>query len=172
MKKRFWRRRKAHKGQPTMVGDILGTWLQNKARNPIVLHGNKLFENWAMILGSDLAEDMYPIGIHNKTLQVAAEDSMILQDIRMNSAEILRRVNAFMMECGDDLCFEKIEFSLIQGRTILTQTQTSLYKDEIYVPPAPETLAPKFFEDDSALAACYKAYCDCVKREKKGKNKH
>lgn len=172
MKKKNWYRRKAYTSKPVKLNEFLEDWLRTKARNPIVLHGKRLFENWDMVLGSDLAQDAFPVGIHNRTLLIATEDSMLLQDIRMNSAEILERVNAFMMACGDDLHFEKIEFSLVQGRTILTQSGTPSFRTEPYIPPAPKHLPPKEFPDNPALASCYKAYCECVEKEKQDKKNH
>jgi hypothetical protein len=55
-----------------------------------------LWQNWSMVMGQELACLAVPLGVRQKILLVGAQDSIAMQELHLQSEEILERVNAFM----------------------------------------------------------------------------
>jgi len=75
-----------------------------------------LWQNWNIVL-DDLSERVFPMGAKQKTLLLGVEDNMEMQEMRMEYNSILDRVNSFMLYTGEKKYFDKLEFSLLRGRT-------------------------------------------------------
>ncbi|MDR3319761.1 MAG: DUF721 domain-containing protein [Desulfovibrio sp.] len=74
----------------------------------------QLWNNWGMVMGP-LASLALPLGTRGDMLLLGAPDSMALQEIHLQSEEILERVNAFM----DGPLFAAVNLSLCFDKTIL-----------------------------------------------------
>ena len=58
----------------------------------------RLWLNWSMAMGPELAPLAWPLGERNGVLLVGGEDAMIMQELTLMREEILERANAFMGE--------------------------------------------------------------------------
>jgi hypothetical protein len=76
---------------------------------------HRLWQNWNMVMGGELADRAYPLGHRDKTLLVGAADQFLLQELVYFIPEILERVNAFMGEKR----FSRAELHPLAGRTPL-----------------------------------------------------
>ena len=56
----------------------------------------RLWQNWEMVMGPDIAPLAWPLGARNDILIVGGEDNLALQELSFMTPEILERVNAFM----------------------------------------------------------------------------
>lgn len=74
----------------------------------------QLWQHWEMVMGPELAGLALPLGHHRDVLLVAACDSMVMQELQMQSDEILERVNAFV-----DGMFKSVRLSLPMDRNVL-----------------------------------------------------
>lgn len=127
----------------------------------------QLWRHWDMVLGEYLASLGRPLGHKEGTLLIGAEDTMAMQELSMQSVEILERVNAFMAEGF----FEKIKVELMQQRQDLARPKaaapTSAWADtphtEPLYPAAPIGAHLGSMKPDSPVARCYEAW---VKRLK------
>lgn len=115
-----------------------------------------LWDNWAMVLGEDMAPLGFPIGHKDATLLIGAEDSMAMQELFMQSAEILERANAFM----DSNFFERVRVVLLQGKRPLNEKRSVRPRHRLRRanPPRPPRLGGLQLPPDSPVAECYKAY--------------
>lgn len=71
----------------------------------------RLWQNWEMVMGPDIAPLAWPLGARNGILIVGGEDNLALQELSFMTPEILERVNAFM----DAPVFDKVELRLVMG---------------------------------------------------------
>lgn len=121
-------------------------------------HLNALWNNWDMVLGEDLAQLGAPLGHKDRMLQIGAEDSMALQELSLQSPDILDRVNAFM----DGPFFVQVRVILLQGQRALNERRParSLTPLRPCVPPRPPRLGALSgtFPPGSLVASCYDAY--------------
>lgn len=117
-----------------------------------------LWQNWSMILGEELAGIALPMGHKEQTLVIGAEDNMAMQELSMQSPEILERVNAFM----DQEYFSKVKVVLMLGqRPLRTEPEKrSVSAPRSALPPKPPRLGSLHgkMDPDSVVAACYQAY--------------
>lgn len=112
------------------IADALKEYLNARgAKNQFQLA--RLWENWEMVMGPDLAALAFPLGQRKGILLVGAEDNMAAQDLSYMSPEILERVNAFM----DGPFFNRVEVHLLFGRTPLDTTR-------VVVPPSSRVPLP------------------------------
>lgn len=135
------------------IGDLLDTVLQTIGASPERARLCALWQNWDFVMGPELAPLAYPLGQHKGTLLIGAEDSMLMQELHMQSDEILERVNAFM----DGQFFTSVRLSLVLDKKVLN-------KPRPIVPPSPfaqergATLHGRYLKDmavDSPVARCY-----------------
>lgn len=119
-------------------------------------HLVRLWENWDMVMGPDIAPLAYPMGHRKTILQVGAEDNMAQQDLMFMTPEILERANGFM----DEPYFERVEVHLVMGRKPLDQLRPVLrnpYRPPL--PPRPAHLGTLHDMDpESPVARCYAKY--------------
>lgn len=157
----FFRRRRDHAADtpfdrppPTArgVGELLPDVLAGMGGDPLRMRLVQLWRHWEMVLGPELAPLARPLGHHKDTLLIGAEDAMLMQELHLQSGEILERVNAFM----EGPYFATVKVSLRFQRTEL---------DSIAPPPPPPLPAaerPQLtgsalagMRADSAVARCY-----------------
>ena len=157
----FFRRRREHAAEtpfdrppPTArgVGELLPDVLAGMGGDPLRMRLVQLWRHWEMVLGPELAPLARPLGHHKDTLLIGAEDAMLMQELHLQSGEILERVNAFM----EGPYFAAVKVSLCFQRTEL---------DNIVPPtprPLPATERPQLtgsalddMRADSAVARCY-----------------
>lgn len=134
------------------VGDLLPDVLAGMGGDPVRLRLVQLWRHWEMVLGPELAPLARPLGHHKDTLLIGAEDAMLMQELHLQSGEILERVNAFM----EGPYFAAVKVSLCFQRTEL---------DNIAPPPPPPPPAverPQLtgsaleaMRADSVVARCY-----------------
>ena len=151
------------------IQNMLEDFILSRAKNADQANFHELWVNWAMVLGDDLAELAKPLGVRNKILRIGANSNIELQEIRMQHDDILGRANAFMKAFGHDDFFEKLEFTLFQGKSPISPGQ-ELPKHLNYARPAhPQNIgnANIDFKDNHALARCYEAYCKQLENENK-----
>lgn len=120
----------------------------------------RLWENWPMVMGEDMAGLAMPLGHRKNVLLIGAEDHLVMQELSFCTPEILERVNAFM----DSAYFEKIELHLHMGQAVLDLPPPELAS--MGSPPpieCPAGLTGSFaampgLNMDSPVARCYMAY--------------
>lgn len=155
---RRWRDRTAEmpfdRPPPTArgVGELLPDVLAGMGGDPVRLRLVQLWRHWEMVLGPDLAPLARPLGHRKDILLIGAEDAMLMQELHLQSGEILERVNAFM----EGPFFASVKVSLCFQQTEL---------DNIAPPPPPPLPAverPRLtgsaldgMRADSAVARCY-----------------
>ena len=138
------------------IGEALSIFFeQNSSEEQRALNG--LWQNWGKILG-DLADLGVPLGHKDTTLIIGADDNMAMQELSMQSLDILERVNDFLKK---DF-FSKVTVVLMQGRKDLTHKRPSR-EIEPLKPPLPKRplrlggLQGRL-NPESPVAACYEAY--------------
>ena len=80
-----------------------------------------LWKSWEQVMGEELACLGYPLGHKERVLTIGADDSMALQELSLQAAEILDRANAFM---GSEY-FENVRVLLMQGKEALAGSKSS-----------------------------------------------
>ena len=117
----------------------------------------RLWQNWEMVMGPDIAPLAWPLGARNGILIVGGEDNLALQELSFMTPEILERVNAFM----DAPVFDKVELRLVMGDRPLDQAPDIQPSTRVRpAPPRPRHLGAHREEmnPDSPVARCYAAY--------------
>ena len=117
----------------------------------------RLWQNWAMVMGPDIAPLAWPLGARNDILIVGGEDNLALQELSFMTPEILERVNAFM----DAPVFDRVELRLVMGDRPLDQMPDIQPSTRVRpAPPRPRQLGAHLEEmnPDSPVARCYAAY--------------
>ena len=117
----------------------------------------RLWQNWEMVMGPDIAPLAWPLGARNDILIVGGEDNLALQELSFMTPEILERVNAFM----DAPAFSRVELRLVMGARPLDQPpDIQPSTRERPAPERPALLGEHFTEmrPDSPEARCYAAY--------------
>lgn len=141
---------------PREVGELLPGVLAALGGDAARLRLVQLWRHWEMVLGPELAPLARPLGHHGDSLLIGAEDAMLMQELHLQSGEILERVNAFM----EGPFFSCVKLSLCFRRTEL---------DSIVAPPAPPPRPPlerprltgdalAGMRPDSPVARCYARY--------------
>lgn len=124
----------------------------------------RLWENWHMVMGQDMAEMAVPLGHRGSILLVGGDDNLVLQDLTFMSPEILERVNAFM----DSAFFSRVELHLLMGRTSLDVAPvlqpTTRVRPVPVRPPHLYGAALRDADPDSPVARCYRAYVQMHER--------
>lgn len=130
----------------------------------------RLWQNWDMVMGPDIAPLARPLGVRNDLLLVGGDDNLALQDLSFMTPEILERVNAFM----DAPVFNKVELRLIMGKATLDHAPDMQPVQRLRpLPERPFDLGGHLGEmrTDSPVARCYAAYLEmhaeleCLQRE-------
>ncbi len=130
-------------------------------------HLNALWKSWSAIMGEDIAGLGFPLGHNKKTLLVGSDDNMALQELSMQSMEILERANVFM----DSNFFETVKFVLLQGQRPLNlfRPRSSAEHPKIQLEDLPQigALLGKL-NPESPVTLCYEAYVRLAKELKEG----
>lgn len=117
----------------------------------------RLWQNWEMVMGPELAGLAMPLGHRDVTLLVGAEDNPALQELSLQTPEILERVNAFM----DAPFFQRVEVHLLLGRAPL-DIPPPLLPPPDRVRPAPlrpaGLLGRLKLDPATPVGRCYAAY--------------
>lgn len=125
----------------------------------------RLWDNWEAALGPDLAALAQPLGHHAEkgatdrkgrrvTLLLAAEDAMLLQELRFRGDEILERVNVFL---GRPY-FSEVKVSLPLGRSAPVRSRERAARPEQGETgggPAARGVFLADMDGDSPVARCY-----------------
>lgn len=140
---------------PCGVGEFLPSVLAALGGDAARLRLVQLWRHWEMVLGPELAPLARPLGHHGESLLIGAEDAMLMQELHLQSGEILERVNAFM----EGPFFSCVKVSLRFQRTELDSIGAPP------VPPAPPAVRPhltgealRAMRPDSPVARCYARY--------------
>lgn len=117
-----------------------------------------LWQNWSMILGEYLGGLAFPLGHKDETLIIGAEDNMAMQELSLQSPEILERVNAFM----DEEVFSKVKLELLLGQRPLQSGRPArpVMRPAPAIPPRPPRLGTLrgVLDASSLVGKCYEAY--------------
>lgn len=129
---RAWRgRRRAASPETGSLREALLALLENMGGTPERAGLQSLWDNWEKALGTELASLAQPLGSHaarkggandagqGVTLLLAAEDAMLLQELRFRGGEILERVNGFLGKAY----FCDVKISLPLGRSAPVRTR-------------------------------------------------
>lgn len=167
-----WRGRRqatAMSGEP--LGQALLAMLEAMGGSPERAGLQRLWDNWAEVLGEELAALARPLGQHaarrqgrvaggaqlsGAVLLLAAEDAMLLQELRFRGEEILERVNGYLGHAF----FSRVQVSLPLGRSAPVRTRRP-WKPEAATSGerAPATAATGVFlagmDAASPVARCY-----------------
>jgi hypothetical protein len=138
------------------LGEAAGVFLDSRGGRRR-RHLAALWQNWHAVLGGSLAELAFPLGHKDDILLVGAEDSMAMQELSLQSPEILERVNAFM----DEGFFRRMQVSLMHGRPALaSQVRSPAAPPPPVLPPKPPGLGALLGKLDPAspVTRCYEAY--------------
>lgn len=121
----------------------------------------RLWGNWNMVMGPDLAALAIPLGSRKRVLLVGGEDNMAMQELMYQIPEMLERVNAFM----DSEYFAQVEVRLLLGREALDARlaraeQAAAPRPTASLPPRPERLGGLLgqLDPESPVGRCYAAY--------------
>lgn len=101
--------------EPATADRVLTAVLEALGGGPERARLCRLWQNWSMVMGPELAPLALPLGHHKDLLLIGAEDAMLVQELHLLSGEILERVNAFM-ECP---FFSAVKVSLTLDKTVL-----------------------------------------------------
>lgn len=121
-------------------------------------HLTALWRNWSVVMGEALAELAFPLGHKGDVLIIGADDVMAMQELSLQSMEILERANAFM----DSEFFRQVKVNLMQGQQALTRPRPRRPDSPIRPAPPPKPtrlggLVGKL-TPDSPVTRCYEAY--------------
>ena len=117
-----------------------------------------LWENWGMVMGENLSYVAQPLGVHDKTLIIGAEDSMLMHELSFCTPEIMARANAFL----DEEYFCKVRVELLRDRIPLYPPVAARPKEQT-VPeprPRPDNLGQLLgvLDPDSPVGKAYLSY--------------
>lgn len=154
--------------KPVAIQDFCQDLLQQYAKNPHQDSLRYLWENWDMVVGDELVLLAKPLGNKGKILLIGADNPVDLQEIRMYYMDILERANEFLKAFSLDNYFEKIEFSLMNGKNSLGEKKELPCHFNNILPPRPKKYGGKIdFKGNKSLERCYQAFCNRLDYEKK-----
>lgn len=116
----------------------------------------RLWKAWPELMGPELSEMAKPLGHRKRTLILAADDPVVVQELSYFSQEIVERVNSFL---GQEV-FDKILFELLNGRVPLDgyELKRPEFNDpELKKPKNLGKLKDKF-DPNQPVGRCYLKY--------------
>lgn len=81
---------------PRRIGDQVHELLRSMGGTPERCRLSGVWTNWEKVVGAELARIAVPAGSHRRTLLLAAEDAMQIQELQFLSCDILERVNHYI----------------------------------------------------------------------------
>lgn len=139
---------------PARTGTILERVFISLGAAPEQAKLNRLWREWAAVLGPDMAPLARPLGHHGDRLLIGAEDALLLQELYYMGPEIVRRVNAFLQE---DF-FTAVKVSLMLDHQDLDAPGPVAARAAAPAPeplPAPSGASLGLMDPESAVARCY-----------------
>lgn len=165
--------KKIRRSVPVPIQDFCADLIKKYAKNPHQDILRELWDNWDMVCPQEVYSLVKPFAYKGKTLFLGADNPVDLQEIRMYYAEILEHVNIFLDSYGLNNYFEKLEFSLIQGKKSLLERESMPEHFQRCFPPRPREYGGKIdFHGNKSLERCYEAYCNCLDLEEKLQKKN
>lgn len=150
------------KTYPQPVNNVLEQWMAaldravgQSAQGRLV----RLWQNWDMVMGPELAAIAWPLGHRGNILLVGGEDAMIMQELSLQTGEILERVNAFM----DEALFTEVRVSLALGKNPLNSSLAvppPRQRPVLEPGPAPSGMYLGLMNPESAVAKCYARFAN------------
>lgn len=171
--RRVWRgRRRERAGGETSLRDALLGLLESMGGTPERAGLQSLWDNWEKVLGPELAALAQPLGHHGEgkgspapgraALLLAAEDAMLLQELRFRGEEILERVNGFLGQ----VYFCEVKVSLPLGRSAPVRSReplTAPAQEEAEREPAARGVFLAGMDGNSPVARCYARFAGLTK---------
>lgn len=148
-------REQRRKSGPLTSERVLDGVLRGLGSSPDQARLSLLWRHWEVVMGAELAPLARPLGHRDAMLLVGADDAMSLQELHLQSDEILERVNAFM----EKPFFHTVKVSLILGKTELDGPLRRAAAFEEDCPPLPRSAADGRYlgsmDPDSPVARAY-----------------
>ena len=123
----------------------------------------RLWQNWSMVMGPELAPIAWPLGERKGVLLVGGEDSMVMQELVMMRDEFLERANAFM----DERFFTDVHVSLSLGKRPLDGLTPPSRVRAPKILPKLDGSALRGADPDSPAARCYAAFLELARHSGK-----
>ncbi|MDR2695824.1 MAG: DUF721 domain-containing protein [Deltaproteobacteria bacterium] len=114
----------------------------------------RLWQNWSMAMGPELAPLAWPLGARKGVLLIGGEDAMAMQELAMMREEILERANAFM----DEPFFTDVRMSLSLGKRPLDGLTPPARGQIPKILPRLDGSALQGADPGSPAARCYAAF--------------
>lgn len=130
-------REQRRKTGPLTSERVLDGVLRGLGSSPDQARLSLLWRHWEIVMGPGIAPLARPLGHRDAMLLVGADDAMSLQELHLQSDEILERVNAFM----EKPFFRTVKVSLILGKTELDGPLRRAAAFEEDCPPLPRSAA-------------------------------
>lgn len=154
------------KSSPVALKDFYGDFIQRYDKKPEHALLRQLWDNWDMVCPEEIYGLAKPYAYKGKVLFVGAETPLDLQEIRMYYADLLERIQVFLRAYGLETYFEKLEFSLLNGKKSLLDREKMPDHFVQWFPQRPKRYGKKIdFHGSKSLERCYEAYCNCLKNE-------
>jgi len=120
----------------------------------------RLWQNWSMVMGPELAPLAWPLGERKGVLLVGGEDAMVMQELVMLRDEMLERANAFM----DERFFTDVHVSLSLGKRPLDGLTPPPVRGRVLkILPKLDGSALQGAEPDAPATRCYAAFLELAR---------
>jgi len=127
----------------------------------------RLWQNWDMVMGPDLAALALPLGTRGEVLLVGTVDTLAMQELSYAKSEILERVNIFLEAVPRAPILRRVELTLDFGRTALDDVRLPKAPPTPPLAPCPDDVGQAYAQmrPDSIVTTCYLAYLRMHKKE-------
>lgn len=156
------------------IGNLLqGFWSTPKHRRALRLVA--LWTAWDAVVDPDLARLAKPLGHKDRTLFLGVEDAIAMQEVSLQTPDILHAVNTAL---GEPF-FDKVRLDLLRGRTSLDAVAESVSVSREKAPRPIHSVANALSGDTReigtlrpgfsripAVERCYQAYVRLLKKDK------
>lgn len=120
-------------------------------------------DNWAEVVGAEIASLARPLGRRGKALILETEDPMVSQHLSFLVPEMLGAIHRFLGES----VFEDVRFELCSGRPALDRVRPKQVTSAPRMPKRPDDLGSKADEisPDTPWGRAYQAYLEMFASE-------
>lgn len=154
------------KSSPAALKDFYGDFIKRYDKNLEHELLRQLWDNWDMVCPAEIYGIAKPYAYKGRILFIGAENPTDVQEIRMYYADLLERIQVFLRAYGLETYFEKLEFSLLNGKKSLLDRAKMPDHFVQWFPQRPKAYGKKIdFHGCKSLERCYEAYCNCLKKE-------